>query len=125
MIARPLLFAMLGAIVLTSACQRTTSVGAAGRRPDAAIDGDAAMDAEAGDEPVDASADAATPGAEELCLQSGGTLTTASCCLSAPASFPDTCAIGACSCAPGSSRTIPTCACPGGCFSPEVGCTTR
>ncbi|HEY8923585.1 MAG TPA: hypothetical protein VIU64_04330 [Polyangia bacterium] len=109
--------------LVACACDRSTSVGAAGRRSDAATDADAGADTDAGDDAADA--DGATPTAEELCLASGGTLTTASCCLSAPASFPDTCAIGACSCAPANSRTIPTCDCPGGCFSPGVGCVAR
>jgi len=110
-----IVLALLGAVVLTCACERSTSVGAAGRHSDGATD------PEAGDEVVDA----ATPSAEELCRTSGGTVTTASCCLSVPASFPDTCLVGACGCAPASSRTIPTCDCPGGCFSPGLGCVAR
>jgi hypothetical protein len=197
------LFAMLGALTLalTGACQRTTSLGAAGQRPDpdaavdmdadaaldadaavnadAALDGDAAMDVTPEDKcratggtvqtgiccssvsdfpgmcsgliglcgcPPTAShmislcecpsstcfdstqgcvpdADAGTPTAEALCTTTGGTVTTASCCAGGAASFPDTCAVGACGCGPASSRTITTCDCPGGCFSSSLGCT--
>jgi hypothetical protein len=117
-----LLFAMLGAVILTSACERTTSVGAAGQYADAAMDADPTVDADTGDRPPDA--DAATPTPEELCTTSGGTVTTSSFCMSIVAPFPDTCAVGSCS--PANSHTIGTCNCPEGqCFSPGVGCLTQ
>lgn len=112
---RQLLSVMLGALILTSACERTTAVGAAGQ------DADAAMDADTGDRPPDADADAATSADEELCTTSGGTVTTSSFCLSIVAPFPNTCAVGSCS--PANSHTIGTCNCPEGeCFSPGFGC---
>ena len=123
---RRLLFALLGAIILTSACERTTSVGAARQQADAAMDASGAMDADTGDGPPDAGtdADAATPSAEELCNTSGGTVTTSSYCMSIVAPFPDTCSVGSCS--PANSHTIGTCACPAGeCFSPGFGCVTQ
>ena len=54
--------------------------------------------------------------AEEGCIASGGTVSTGSCCSSAP-DFPDTCQIGSCGCAPGLSRDLPICDCgEGRCF---------
>lgn len=53
---------------------------------------------------------------EQGCLASGGAVSTASCCASAP-EFPDTCQIGQCGCAPQSSRDLSICACgEGRCF---------
>jgi len=53
---------------------------------------------------------------ELACINSGGTVTTSSCCL-AVGDFPDTCGIGACGCAPGDSHEVKTCTCPNGyCF---------
>ena len=50
------------------------------------------------------------------CLDSGGTLTTGLCCQSTD-DFPDTCAIGACGCAPDFSHTVRLCDCgPAACF---------
>ena len=50
------------------------------------------------------------------CLASGGTVSTKSCCASAP-EFPDTCHLGACGCAPASSREVAFCECGDGtCF---------
>ncbi len=62
----------------------------------------------------------AMPG--DLCTNTGGTVGMADCCASA-SSFPDTCAIGACSCAPSSSHMISVCNCPTGkCYDASVGC---
>lgn len=47
---------------------------------------------------------------QEGCLASGGTVTTRTCCSTAP-DFPDTCVLGPCSCAPSSSREVPFCEC--------------
>lgn len=47
---------------------------------------------------------------QQGCLASGGMVSTASCCASAP-DFPDTCQIGACGCAPQSSREVSFCEC--------------
>ena len=44
------------------------------------------------------------------CLATGGTLSTALCCASAP-EFPDTCVMDACSCTPESSREVALCDC--------------
>jgi hypothetical protein len=47
-------------------------------------------------------------------------------CCSSVSDFPSTCLAGACSCAPGSSHMIPSCACPGTtCFDPAQGCIAR
>jgi hypothetical protein len=55
--------------------------------------------------------------AEEGCLTSGGTVTTATCCAST-ADFPDTCAIGACGCPPTASHDVRVCHCgTGSCFN--------
>lgn len=115
-----LLGAMLGTVILATACARSTSVGAAGPHLDA--EADANVDADAGDQLPVVDADASPPTAGELCTASGGTVTTGSCCLDSPASFPDTCSIGSCGCAPASSHTIAICDCLGGCFTPGVGC---
>ena len=110
--AKVVAFAMLGAAIGASACERITSVGAAGRGPDADVsDGASAADA-----------DGATVGAAELCTSSGGGITTGSCCANGAVSFPDTCLVGACSCSPASSRTIAVCDCSLGCFSSGFGC---
>jgi hypothetical protein len=53
---------------------------------------------------------------QQGCLASGGSVSTASCCVTAP-EFPDTCGIGPCGCAPQSSRDVTVCDCGGGrCF---------
>lgn len=53
---------------------------------------------------------------ERSCVDSGGTVTTASCCESTD-DFPDSCAIGACGCAPEYSHQVKFCGCGGGkCF---------
>jgi hypothetical protein len=50
------------------------------------------------------------------CIDSGGTVSSASCCTTAP-DFPDTCAIGSCGCSPESSHPVHICACGvGACF---------
>ena len=57
-----------------------------------------------------------------LCTSTGGTIDTATCCLSA-SDFPNRCALGGCSCGPGSTHTIRVCNCPSGmCFTPASGC---
>lgn len=48
---------------------------------------------------------------EQGCVDSGGTVSTASCCQSA-VDFPDNCAIGACGCAPEYSHQVKFCGCP-------------
>jgi hypothetical protein len=68
----------------------------------------------------DGAAAADSAAAVHACTSSGGTVGTSSCCLSAQ-DFPNTCGIGACSCAPGSSHTVQVCNCPGGCFD-GTGC---
>lgn len=47
---------------------------------------------------------------EELCVNSGGTVTTSSCCLSTN-DFPDTCLIGPCGCSPENSHEVKICDC--------------
>lgn len=53
---------------------------------------------------------------QKACLDSGGTVATASCC-GQTQDFPNNCAIGACGCAPTSSHQVKTCNCGAGkCF---------
>jgi len=47
---------------------------------------------------------------EQSCLDSGGTITTASCCKSV-SDLPNTCLIGACGCSPTNSHEVKTCDC--------------
>lgn len=108
--AKPIVWLMLCTALAVAACERTTSVGALGAHRDAAS-ADGAPDA-----------DSAVPSAATLCTSSGGVVTTGTCCASDVASFPDTCAIGACGCAPASSRTVTMCSCPAGCFRSGMGC---
>jgi hypothetical protein len=55
----------------------------------------------------------------EGCLQSGGTVSTGLCCR-AVESFPNTCTIGACGCAPDASHEVAICICPTNtCFDGE------
>ena len=60
------------------------------------------------------------PGAyakEQACVNSGGSVVTSSCCLSA-GDFPNLCLIGACGCSPDNSHEVKTCDCgEGGCFN--------
>jgi hypothetical protein len=62
---------------------------------------------------------------EQGCVASGGTVTTAMCCATAP-DFPDTCAIGACGCSPQSSHDVGFCDCgAGACFDrTKLACTS-
>jgi hypothetical protein len=56
------------------------------------------------------------------CETTGGEISNGLCCTGS-GNFPDTCAIGACSCAPTSVHVVDTCLCPtGGCFEKSVGC---
>jgi len=58
-----------------------------------------------------------SPSAAELgCIASGGTVTTANCCESA-GDFPNSCAIGACGCAPEYSHPVKICGCGDRCFN--------
>jgi hypothetical protein len=59
----------------------------------------------------------------QACLDAGGTVTSRSCCAGA-ADFPNTCGIGICGCSPSSSRLLPVCECPDGCWNGST-CTTR
>jgi len=53
---------------------------------------------------------------EKSCLDSGGTITTASCCQTID-DFPNTCLIGACGCSPDNSHDVKNCDCADGkCF---------
>jgi hypothetical protein len=56
-----------------------------------------------------------------LCVATGGEVKSQSCCGSV-GDFPNTCSVGACSCALTSSHTVSVCSCPTGCFMPGVGC---
>ena len=56
---------------------------------------------------------------QQGCIASGGTVSTAVCCSTAP-EFPDTCGIGSCGCSPQFSREVSICECsPGACFNRE------
>jgi len=48
----------------------------------------------------------------QACRDGGGTVTTSLCCSSLTSEFPNNCSIGACSCAPQSSKTVRVCICP-------------
>jgi hypothetical protein len=72
----------------------------------------------ASDAPSDTSAPEAggDGGPQAGCLATGGSVGTALCCAS-ETDFPDTCGLGACSCAPASSHDVQVCNCPAGkCF---------
>ncbi|MDD1664773.1 MAG: hypothetical protein LUQ32_05420 [Methanomicrobiales archaeon] len=59
----------------------------------------------------------AVTGPEAGCLASGGTVSSAACCLSS-GDFPSSCLIGACGCSPENSHAVKTCTCPAGtCFN--------
>jgi hypothetical protein len=59
------------------------------------------------------------PPPAEGCTQSGGTVSTGLCC-QAVESFPSTCAVGACGCAPDASHEVAVCICPtNACFDGE------
>ena len=74
-----------------------------------------ATDASATDAPA-TDAPAGDGGLATACAASGGTVTTSQCCQST-GDFPNTCSVGACGCAPASSHSVMTCACPTGqCF---------
>lgn len=62
--------------------------------------------------------------AEQGCLSSGGTVSSAMCCGSAR-DFPNTCLIGPCGCGPDSSHRVRICDCgPGRCFDGK-GCVKQ
>lgn len=64
------------------------------------------------------------PTREKYCRDSGGTVTTASCCRNV-GNFPNTCLTGACGCSPVNSHTVYICHCPQGeCFD-GTECVTR
>lgn len=48
----------------------------------------------------------------QSCQDSGGTVTTAQCCSSLTADFPNSCLGGVCGCSPDSSKTVRVCQCP-------------
>ncbi len=92
------------------------SGGQDGGTQDAAADAsDAASDA--------APSDAATDGGfAELCVSTGGTVSTAQCCKNTT-DFPSTCTVGPCGCSPQNSHTVQTCNCPTNkCFTQQQGC---
>jgi len=58
----------------------------------------------------------------DLCTISGGTVGTRNCC-TGTGELPNTCTVGACTCAPASSHPVAVCECPnGGCFQEPYGC---
>ncbi len=60
---------------------------------------------------VDLATSDAPSGPAASCLASGGSLSMSLCCASV-ADYPNTCGIGACSCAPSSSKMVAVCNCP-------------
>ncbi len=63
--------------------------------------------------------------AADMCISTGGTIATSSCCNSA-SDFPNQCNTGACGCAPTSSHDIRVCQCAAGrCFLPGTGCQAQ
>ncbi|MEO8904385.1 MAG: hypothetical protein ABI488_18630, partial [Polyangiaceae bacterium] len=75
---------------------------------------------------VAGSSGAGSGGSESGCTQSGGVVTTGLCCNNnGTHDFPNQCLVGACTCAPTSSREIKMCNCPVGfCFDGSA-CVTR
>jgi hypothetical protein len=73
--------------------------------------------------PVDALPADASPVVDGTsCVNTSGQVSAGLCC-SDTGDFPDTCAVGACSCSPANSHTVNTCVCPSGtCFLPGLGC---
>jgi Matrixin len=67
-----------------------------------------------------------TAGPQQVCVNSGGAVSTALCCLGV-GDFPNTCGIGACGCSPTSSHEVQVCTCASGkCFGGAgVGCVTH
>ncbi len=58
----------------------------------------------------------------QACATTGGEISNNLCCTGA-ANFPDSCAVGACTCAPTNLQVVDTCVCPNGaCFLKSVGC---
>ena len=62
--------------------------------------------------------------AEQGCLSSGGTVAPASCC-AGTGDFPDTCAVGACGCAPDASHAVRACDCAAGSCFDGSGCVRQ
>jgi hypothetical protein len=62
--------------------------------------------------------------AEQGCLTSDGTVTTAMCCAST-GDFPDTCAIGVCGCTPDASHAVRVCSCAAGSCFDGGGCVRQ
>lgn len=56
-----------------------------------------------------------TSAEEKVCIDSGGTVTTANCCKSV-SDFPNSCLIGACGCSFDNSREVKICDCGDGCW---------
>jgi hypothetical protein len=109
----PTLLLSLGA-TLGMACNMDGSGlnGAVDARPrDAAI-----VDARPDSLPAPDAAGLAT-----LCTATRGEISESKCCANT-ANFPDTCVVGACTCAPNASKSTPTCTCANGCFDPLFGC---
>jgi hypothetical protein len=70
---------------------------------------------------TDAKADTSASDPETLCLKTGGTVASKTCCQAA-ADFPDTCLVGSCGCAPADSHSVNACSCAAGCYKPGLGC---
>jgi hypothetical protein len=63
---------------------------------------------------------ASTPA--ERCRATGGTAQATACCHST-SEYPNSCAVGACGCAPADSHMVTVCSCPPNtCFLPDQGC---
>jgi hypothetical protein len=104
-----------------------STTGAGGTSPGTGGAGGAAGSGSGGQgtpDAADAKTSADAQALAELCTTSGGQPSSQVCCNSV-GDYPNTCLVGACSCAPSSGHTVAVCACPaGGCFSPTTGCTS-
>jgi hypothetical protein len=95
--------------------------GGSGTGGTTAMGGSSGSDGSVTDVPISTDA----TGLAELCLATGGQVTSGLCCAST-ADFPNSCLTGPCGCAPSSSHTVALCTCPsGGCFAPTTGCSPR
>ena len=105
---------LLAAALFAWGCGESTpsvATDAGGESPDGASAPDAGSDAAVADAARDdGSAGDGGGGDASGCTGSGGQVGTATCC-AGTSDFPNTCAVGACSCAPSASHEVKVCAC--------------
>ena len=108
-LATPILCAAL--FVLGCSESTPTIPSDAGREiPDGAGGAEAGNDAAVADAAREDGGGGGGGGDAAGCTGSGGQVGTATCCAGA-SDFPNTCAVGACSCAPSASHDVKVCAC--------------